>query len=76
MTRLSPATPLGFLELYLRSRIDRARQADRGASAVEWVVISALVVGIVIIVGGILLNALRTKATQVGTDIGGANSGP
>ena len=76
MTRFSPATPLGFLELILRDRFVRARTADtRGASAVEWVVISAIVVGIVIVVGGLLLNALRSKTTQISNDINGAGGG-
>ena len=47
---LNPSTPLGFLELLVRGRIDRARNRtiddprDLGASVVEWVIISALVV--------------------------------
>jgi hypothetical protein len=73
--RFSPATPLGFLELVLRDRFARARAAeDRGASAVEWVVISAIVVGIVIVVGGILLNALQTKSDQISGDISDAGN--
>jgi len=77
MTRFSPVTPLGFLEMVLRDRLARARVADsRGASAVEWVVISAIVVGIVIAVGTILLNALRNKSNQISGQIGGAGSGP
>jgi hypothetical protein len=71
--RFSPATQLGFLEMLLRDRFARARAAqDRGASAVEWVVISAIVVGIVIVVGGIQLNALQTKSNEISGDIGGA----
>jgi Flp pilus assembly pilin Flp len=74
--RFSPATPLGFLEMLLRDRYARARAAeDRGASAVEWVVISAIVVGIVIVVGGILLRALQTKSEAIEGDIGGAGGG-
>jgi Flp pilus assembly pilin Flp len=78
MTRFSPAGALGFLELVLRDRFARARAAqhrgDRGASAVEWVVISAIVVGIAIAIGGILLTALEDKAEQVGTEIGGSGT--
>jgi len=74
--RFSPATQLGFLEMLLRDRFARARAAqDRGASAVEWVVISAIVVGIVIVVGGILLRALRAKSEAIEGDIGGAGGG-
>lgn len=70
--RFSPATQLGFLEMILRDRLHRARTAeDRGASAVEWVVISALVVGIVIAVGTVLLRALRSKSEAIESDISG-----
>lgn len=70
--RFSPATPLGFLEMVLRDRLHRARTAeDRGASAVEWVVISAIVVTIVIAVGAILLRALQTKSQDIENDIQG-----
>ena len=44
MTRFSPAHPVGYVELILRDRIRRARSSgSRGASAVEWVVIAAIV---------------------------------
>jgi Flp pilus assembly pilin Flp len=73
MTRFSPATTLGFLALILRDRFDRARTADtRGASAIEWVVISAIVVAIVLAVGVLLTNALNDKATQISDDITGS----
>lgn len=42
---------------------------DRGASAVEWVVITAIVVAIVGVVGGIIYNAVKTKADKTNTDI-------
>jgi hypothetical protein len=70
MTRFSPATPLGFLELVLRARVGRARASgSRGASAIEWVVISAIVVAIVLVVGGLITTALRNKATTISNDI-------
>jgi Flp pilus assembly pilin Flp len=73
MQRFSPASTIGFLELMLRGRIDRARNTDdRGASAVEWVVISAIVVAIALAVGLILQGALEGKADQIGSDIDGA----
>ncbi len=75
VTRLNPATPLGYLELLVRGRIDQARGReihgvrDLGASVVEWVVISAVVIGIAAAVG----KALSTKLTdEVGTlDVSG-----
>lgn len=51
--------------------VGRARQAldernrQRGASVVEWVLISALVLGIGIAVGAIIKSALETGANHV-----------
>jgi len=78
-SRLSPASPAGLAELLIRGRIDHARGAlagdagdrdwrDRGASVVEWVIISALVVGIAVAVGAILLTKLRDKANSINLD--------
>lgn len=65
---INPASPLGFLFTVLNVRLDRAR-SERGASAVEWVIISAIVVGICIAVAGLLGAALRGKATEISSDI-------
>jgi Flp pilus assembly pilin Flp len=67
--------PLEFMIIYLRGRVDRLRKGDmsRGASAVEWVVISAIVVGIVAFVGFTIKNALKDKSTKVGTCISSSN---
>lgn len=74
MNRLFASNPtLEFMMVYLRGRFDRVRNEEdmsRGASAVEWVVISAIVVGIVAVVGFIIKNALNDKATSVGNCIG------
>jgi hypothetical protein len=74
------ATSVGFLELVLRERVGRVRTrsqalGDRGASAVEWVVISAITLTIAIAVGGILLTALQGKANDVSGRIGNAGAG-
>ncbi|WP_245791116.1 hypothetical protein [Actinacidiphila rubida] len=63
--------PLEFMLIYLRARMDRVRNEDmsRGASAVEWVVISAIVVGIVAVVGFVIKQALQGKADSVGNCI-------
>jgi Flp pilus assembly pilin Flp len=70
MKNINPASPLGFLMVMLDSRIQRARKAERGASAVEWVIISAIVVAICIAVSVILKAALTGKATGISKDIG------
>lgn len=45
------------------------RNRERGASVVEWVVISAIVLGIAIAVGAILKNALTSGATSVSNNL-------
>ena len=61
-------TPIGFLLLMLDVRLQRTR-AERGASAVEWVIIAAIVVGICIVVAGILRAALQGEASEIGDEI-------
>jgi hypothetical protein len=74
--RLSPATPAGYAELLIRGRIDRALARtvdgprDLGASVVEWVVISALLVGIAVAVSTVLMTKLKAKADSIDLDAG------
>ncbi|MFE9453604.1 hypothetical protein [Streptomyces sp. NPDC006739] len=65
-----------FLVTYLQGRVRRARsgELDRGASAVEWVIISAVVVAIVGVVAAIINTALKSGATHVGDCIKGASA--
>ena len=69
---------LHYLRVSLKARYARARSedAERGASAVEWVVISAIVVLIVVTVGGWLLVTLENKGKQVCNDINTAGDAP
>ncbi|MEV0529394.1 MULTISPECIES: hypothetical protein [unclassified Streptomyces] len=66
-----------FLVTFLRGRVERARsgELDRGASAVEWVIISAVVVAIVGVVAAIINTALKGGADKVGDCIEGADAG-
>lgn len=66
-----------FLITFLQARVERARDedTDRGASAVEWVIISAVVVAIVGVVAAILNAALSEGANKVGDCIKGADAG-
>lgn len=59
-----------------RSRLAKARsgELERGASAVEWVVISMIAIGLIIGAGIIIATAVNNKATDVSTCIGGAKS--
>ncbi|ARX85596.1 MULTISPECIES: hypothetical protein [Streptomyces] len=65
-----------FLVTFLQGRVQRARsgELDRGASAVEWVIISAVVVAIVGVVAAIINNALKGGADKVSDCIEGADA--
>ncbi len=60
---------LQFLIALLGLHRDRARTKERGASAVEWVVIAAIVVAIVIAVGFTLRSAITGRANEIGSEI-------
>jgi len=61
--------PLNYSETQVRLRVAKAeglaQDGDRGASAIEWVIISALLIGIVAVVGTIILNKLTDKANSL-----------
>ncbi|KQY64681.1 MULTISPECIES: Flp family type IVb pilin [unclassified Nocardioides] len=59
---------LEFLLTLLGGRVERVRRNDDGVSAVEWVVITALLVGIALAVGTILLTKIRGKADSINLD--------
>ncbi|GHC70829.1 hypothetical protein [Streptomyces flavofungini] len=74
---LSTGIPaVDFLVTFLQGRVQRARsgELDRGASAVEWVIISAVVVAIVGVVAAIINNALKGGADKVSDCIEGADA--
>lgn len=54
-----------LLKVLVEGRLQRARRSEAGASAVEWVLISALLIGIAIAVGAIILNKLTSKADHL-----------
>ncbi|MGL5828814.1 MAG: hypothetical protein ACRC0L_04500, partial [Angustibacter sp.] len=63
---LCPTTPLGFLNMHLQDRRARLRASeDHGVSAVEWVVITVLVMGMVAVVAGILRTKINDKANSL-----------
>ncbi len=64
---------LSYLRVTLAARYAKARSQDTelGASAVEWVIISAIVVAIIAVVGVWITDALKAKATQVCNGIDG-----
>jgi Flp pilus assembly pilin Flp len=54
-----------LLRVLLVGRIQRTRRSERGASAVEWVLISALLIGVAIAVGAIIMAKLTGKANNL-----------
>ncbi|MEE4545439.1 hypothetical protein V2S66_26155 [Streptomyces sp. V4-01] len=62
---------------FVKRRFDVARSAGRttGASAVEWVIISAIVAALVAGVGWAITQAVNTKTEKVQTCIDKADSG-
>lgn len=60
------ATPLGFLTFQLQRRIQLARQnPDRGASAIEWVIITGVLVALAAAVGLIIFNIVNDRAESI-----------
>lgn len=58
--------PGGYLAMELRRRIARARASeDRGASAIEWVIITGILVAIAAAVGLIIFNLVRDQAEAI-----------
>ena len=74
MSVIAPA--LEYLKVSLAARYARARaeDAELGASVVEWVVISAIVVVIIVAVAALLVPALEDKGKQVCTSINSSGS--
>ena len=63
---------LQFLVSLLGLHYERARTKERGASAVEWVIITAIIVGIGALIGFTLRNAITNRAERVGGEIEGS----
>lgn len=63
------AGPLQRLELILRSRMARARalgeSGDRGASAVEWVIITSVLIILVGVVSAVLYTKIKSAAAAI-----------
>jgi hypothetical protein len=66
MTMFNPTNQAAFLlRVLVEGRIQRARRSEVGASAVEWVLISALLIGVALAVGAIILAKLQAKANSI-----------
>ncbi|KQR11784.1 hypothetical protein [Cellulomonas sp. Leaf334] len=72
---LSPTSPLLFLANELRRRYARARASeDLGASAIEWVIITGVLVAIAAAIGVIIYQLIEREARAI--DIPDAPGGP
>jgi hypothetical protein len=56
---------LVFLRAVLAGKVAHAKRQEGGASAVEWVLISALLIGVAIAVGAIIMTKLTEKADSI-----------
>ena len=71
LCRLNPGTPAGFAELLIRDRIGRLNRRaadsprDRGASLVEWVIITAILATLALAVGAIIIARITAKANTI-----------
>ncbi len=64
--KLPLTSPLGLLVLHLRVRLDRARTSpERGASAVEWVIITAVLLALAGVVGWAIYNFVSEAAEDL-----------
>ena len=63
---VSPWTPWGFFALELRRRIDRARsEPELGASTIEWVIITGILVLLAAAVGLVIYNMVTSQAASI-----------
>ncbi|GAA2624210.1 hypothetical protein SMC26_36565 [Actinomadura fulvescens] len=59
---------IAYLRALLGARVEKARaETDRGASAIEWAIITALLAGIAIAIGAIIFQTIEKKARSINT---------
>lgn len=65
----------GYLRCFLGTRMSRLAEArqngDRGASAIELAIITAVLVGLAVLVVGIISTVVNNKAQQIQSNSGG-----
>ncbi|MFC4586588.1 hypothetical protein [Sphaerisporangium corydalis] len=67
---------LTYLVAVLHVRIDRARTApSRGASAVEWVIITAIIAGVALGLATLIKTLVTQKQAEIQTNFGGGGGG-
>lgn len=64
--KLSPTSVPGWTLLTLRARLDRVRRVgERGASAIEWVIITAVLVALAAAVGWFIYNLVTERMDEI-----------
>ncbi len=62
----NPFTPWGYLTAELRRRMRLARdEPDLGASTIEWVIITGILVAIAVAVGLVIYNMVTSQAQSI-----------
>ncbi|GAA0922910.1 hypothetical protein [Nonomuraea longicatena] len=65
-----------YLTAYLGVRVHRARTApSRGASAVEWVIITAIIAGVAFGLAALIKNLVEQKQGEIESTFGGGGGG-
>ena len=55
-----------FAHARMRAQLLRsARESERGASAVEWAIISAIVVAAAVLIGAAIMNVINEKVPEI-----------
>ncbi|GAA3831320.1 hypothetical protein GCM10022226_60470 [Sphaerisporangium flaviroseum] len=66
---------VAYLMAILRVRLDRARTAPtRGASAVEWVIITAIIAGVALTLATLISSLVKTKSSEIESNFGGGGA--
>ncbi|GAA0414281.1 hypothetical protein GCM10009530_78460 [Microbispora corallina] len=61
-----------YLRALLADRVRRARTApSRGASAVEWVIITAIIAGVALTLATLIQSLVSSKSAEISSNFGG-----
>lgn len=65
-----------YLRTLLNDRVQRARDAPtKGASAVEWVIITAIIAGVAMTLALLIQNLVSSKSAEITSNFGGGGGG-
>jgi Flp pilus assembly pilin Flp len=54
-----------YLWILVRSHLDRVRDDERGVSAVEWVIITGVLIALAVAIGVIITTKITNKANSI-----------